>query len=176
MNKSLVLLIPVIIVLLLTSGCYTVLRHSDDEAGFSDYDTDYDENYGTTHYYYPDYWTSTPRWGSYYAVPWWWDHDYYYSSGTVYYDGDGSPRSSGGQKAQPRSRFRDTAPVGGPNISRGTPRTGPSTPSSNTGTSAKQKPKDKKSEATSKEVKTKENKETNKTTKPTRRTGRWHKK
>lgn len=160
------------------SGCYTVLRHSEDEDGFSDYDDSYDETYGYSHYYYPSYWTLTPRWGRYYAVPWWTDYGYYHGSETIYYDGDGSPRSSGGQKAQPKSRFQETQHAGAPSITRGTYGSSSSGTSSSSfsGTASKHKPANQNSNAGVKSVKTKEKQENSKETKPTRQSGRWHKK
>ncbi len=177
MKKCGALLIVLIIALMTGSGCYTVLRHSENEESFSDYDDSYNETYGYSHYYYPSYWSVTPRWGRYYAVPWWWDHGYYHGSETIYYDDDGSPRSSGGQKATARSRFQETQPPGAPGISRGTSGSSSSgTSSSSSGTASKQKPANQKSDPDTKDVKTKENKEDTKETKPTRQSGRWHKK
>jgi hypothetical protein len=182
MKKCGALLIITIIALMTGSGCYTVLRHSENEEGFSNYDDSYNETYGYSHYYYPSYWTHTPRWGRYYAVPWWWEHGYYHGSETVYYDDDGSPRSSGGQKATPASRFGEIQPPGAPSITRGSSGSGTSgtSSSSSSGTATKQQPAEQKSDADAKSVKTKEKQENTEEntqeTKPTRDAGRWHKK
>ncbi len=179
MKKYSVLIIIMLLALMSGSGCYTVLQHTNDEQAAKDYGDNYNEDYGYSQYYYPSYWTLSPRWGRYYAVPWWWDYGYYHDNEPIFNSGDEeSPRSSGGEKAVPESRFRDTTPNGVPVISRGTSSSGssgssaPVTPSSAT----KQKTEEKASGTDATETRTKENKEETKESKPTREAGRWHKK
>ena len=177
MKKYGVLLIIMIFTLMTGSGCYTVLQHSNDEQGSADYGDNYNEDYGYSQYYYPSYWTLSPRWGHYYAVPWWWDYGFYHGSKDIYYDDDGSPRSSGGEKALPESRFQEVQPPGAPAITRGPSASGSSgASSSSSGTASKQKPDEQKPDADSGTVKTKEKQEESESNKPTREAGRWHKK
>lgn len=104
------LLIFLGLTLLLLSGCYTKLRPSADEEP-SARGENYNQQYGYSHYYYPGYWSYSPRWGRYYATPWWWD--YYGFDNSYYYDDDdrdyNSPQSTGGRRT-PRTRFREPRP------------------------------------------------------------------
>ncbi len=87
MSKLITLALAIII---LTSGCYTILQHPDSEAHYvaEDYQADclgchteyHEYPYGYFYGNYPDYWWSNPRWGQYYAYPWWWDN-YWYDGG-----------------------------------------------------------------------------------------------
>lgn len=103
-----------LLIILIASGCYTILSHPGEEDGFAASDRNsnclschpnYHDDYGYSHYYYPGYWTDVPRWGHYYAVPWWWDY-YWYADDDYYYEDDVYPRSSDGEKAvRPGSRY-----------------------------------------------------------------------
>jgi hypothetical protein len=82
-----------------------------DEESYSR-DDNYNETYGYSQYYYPGYWTNSPRWGRYYAVPWWIEYgwfDNYYND--YYYDGDNgdAPYSTGG-RINRGGRFREVSP------------------------------------------------------------------
>jgi uncharacterized protein YceK len=167
MKKYSVLIIIILLALMSGSGCYTVLRHAGDEQGSVDYGDNYSEDYGYSQYYYPSYWTLTPRWGRYYAVPWWWDYGYYHDNEPIYYEDDGSPRSSGGEKATPGSRFHEVTPGGAPAIIRGPSSSGTSAPAS-PNTATKQKTEQKDSGAKATETRTKDNKDDSKNSKPTR--------
>lgn len=169
------------------SGCYTMLAHpgEDDGGSFGSRSRDsdcischpgYHENYGYSHYYYPDYWESNTNWGHYYAEPWWWD-SYWYSDDEYYYEEDSdNPRADEGLKpVRPGTRYQ----TGGGNYGGGTTTVtrGSSSSSSSSGTTSSGKTTS--STDDKKEVKTKQkNKDTDsdKNKKPTRRTGRWKKK
>ena len=118
MHKLIILLITLIFLVLLLSGCYTILKHPGAEENYTAQDyqadclgchTDYHEYpYGYFYGYYPNYWWSSPRWGHYYAYPWWWDH-YWYDGSNEYYhedDNDLTPRSTHGEKAVRRDALR----------------------------------------------------------------------
>lgn len=184
MKKHLILLTPLIIAILLTSGCYTILSHPGEENGYMEYGEtrycfeshpNYHESFGYSHYYYPDYWDLYPRWGRYYAVPWWWDYypldDGYYYDGSV---GQYSPRSSRGEKAvRPKSRWQDLG-TGVPRITRGSSGTTSSSSSSESGNLGN-KPAKEESETETKAKESKK-KEKEQKRKPTRRGGRWRSK
>ena len=178
MKKYLILQIPLLFVLMIITGCYTIISHPGEEGDFVDrsgrYDN-YSEYYGYTHYYYPDYWSHHPRWGHFWATPWWWDYYDYYDAG--YYDETGSPRPPQGERAVPSpGRWDDDATVNNPNIIRGEDwgpnvGSGPS-PGSTGGTtvkpgssSGKESDQPKETREKKKEEKSKENK----------RGGRWRK-
>jgi hypothetical protein len=88
-NRFVWLGILLIIVGVLTIGCYTVLMHpqvqGEEEATVEHTGEYYREHctdchgdyhnypYGYYYGYYPDYYWNSPRWGHYYAYPWWWD-------------------------------------------------------------------------------------------------------
>ncbi|MFH1700374.1 MAG: hypothetical protein ABIE07_07270 [Candidatus Zixiibacteriota bacterium] len=72
-------------------GCYTILKHPNDESGYSATQVsdctrchgDYQE-YPYGYYYspYPDFWWEYEKYGYFYAYPWWWDfYDYPYING-----------------------------------------------------------------------------------------------
>lgn len=155
-------------------GCYTVLRNSNDEQPISDYGDNYNEDYGYSQYYYPSYWTLSPRWGRYYAVPWWWDYDYYQDTRPIYYEDDGSTRSSGGEKATPATRYQEPYTTGTPGVSRGgTYGTGTSSSSSSSpSTATKQKSSSNETETNTStpnvQTKTKEQKQESSGSKSTR--------
>lgn len=171
------------LVMVTTAGCYTLLHHPGDEESYSvtrgsndciSCHPDYHEDYGFSHYYYPDYWSSYDRWGQFYAVPWWWD--YYWYDDEYYRYGSGSdgtsPRSPNAEPAvRPGSRFEDNTLTNVPTVTRGNTWT---TGSSSSG--GVTKTKDDSADGGGKvETKTKEtrNTETKKESKSTRRSGRW---
>jgi len=129
MKKSLLLLTIVLPALLLTSGCYTMLKPPDEAAEYS-YDEEgncidcpdyYHEDYGYSYYYVPNYWVTHPRWGHYYATPWWYDYNVY-DDGDRYYESIVSPRSSQpGKAVRPGGRWQEAQPSGTtpPRITRG---------------------------------------------------------
>ncbi|HDL04295.1 MAG TPA: hypothetical protein ENH25_09210 [candidate division Zixibacteria bacterium] len=116
MKKHFILIISLLFMAALISGCYTKIAHPGEESGYIESDDDnYNENYGYTHYYYPDYWIVHNNWGHYYASPWWWD---YYDDGRYNYyddDNDGSPRGVPGQATRPDSRWEGTSGLDGAN-------------------------------------------------------------
>jgi len=68
MKKHFILIISLLFMAALISGCYTKIAHPGEESGYIESDDDnYNENYGYTHYYYPDYWIVHNNWGHYYA-------------------------------------------------------------------------------------------------------------
>ena len=103
MKKHFTLFIPLLLMLFLVSGCYTKIARPGQESGpYEQSDNNYNEYYGYTHYYYPDYWIVHTNWGHYYAMPWWWE--YYYDDGYYYYDDDDdSPRPSQPGQAVPQA-------------------------------------------------------------------------
>ncbi|MFH2035484.1 MAG: hypothetical protein ABIJ45_03700 [Candidatus Zixiibacteriota bacterium] len=109
MHKYLRLIIFSSILILFGSGCYTIIQHPGEGNNYTTTsgETDcirchphYHDDYGTSHLYYPDYWTTYERFGRYYAEPWWWDF-YWYDRYNYSYDDDqtDNPRSDGGAKA-----------------------------------------------------------------------------
>lgn len=131
MNKLIILATAIILIALVTSGCYTILQHPASEANYSaeDYQsdclechTDYHEYpYGYFYGHYPDYWWSSPRWGRYYAYPWWWDNYWYegsYRHTQDYNNDDASPRSTRGKKVERRDVLRPPYSAGTTSLSR----------------------------------------------------------
>ncbi|MCP4632837.1 MAG: hypothetical protein GY855_07905 [candidate division Zixibacteria bacterium] len=146
MNRSLSLCLAMLFIILMASGCYTILQHPDSEINYTaeDYQTDCLECHAEYHEYpygyfygqYPDYWWSSPRWGRYYAYPWWWDNYWYegnYQHSEYEVDDEPSPRSTRGKKVERRSSLRPPYTTGSNNISRssGNYNTGTSSPTSN---------------------------------------------
>jgi len=174
MIKKTLLLAAAILIFMISSGCYTVLRPTDEmqssEGEYSE-GTSYNEDYGYTHYYYPGYWSLYPRWGHYYATPWWWEYEYYDDD---YYDDDGSPRSPHGERAtRVNTGWQPQTGMGPLNINRGS--ASPSSSGSASGTSTgSSKEKTTKGDNTDTETKTKQEKDDAK--KPSRGTGGWRQK
>ncbi len=174
--------ILLLLMILIFSGCYTLLSHPGEEEGFVEENhgtdclschPDYHDDYGYSHYYYPEYWSDNDRWGHYYAVPWWWDY-YWYNDDDYYYEDDNSnPRSAGGEKAaRPASRFEGT---GNTDFQTGAARMGGgSTGSSSSSSSGSASSKTKSStEPKSSDIKQKSDSSEKKEKKPSRRSGRW---
>ncbi len=124
MRKAFVIF-AVSILLLLISGCYTILQHPAAEENYDADDyradclgchTDYHEYpYGYFYGNYPNFWWSTPRWGHYYAYPWWWDNYWYDGSrinSDINDDDEYSPRSSSGEKVVRRDALRPPYTMG----------------------------------------------------------------
>lgn len=130
MSRLITLSITLLLIALMTSGCYTILQHPASEVNYSSHDyqadclgchSDYHEYpYGYFYGQYPDYWWSTPRWGQYYAYPWWWDNYWYDNSHqqTQYDSDDPSPRSTRGKKVVRRETLRPPYSTGTTNLNR----------------------------------------------------------
>jgi len=103
MRKTVTLFLLAVILALLTSGCYTVLKKPGEETSgkAGDYFSD------DVIYLSPNYYWDHPRWGQYYVYPWWWDYDWstYYRPPGETYDG---PRSADGPKGVRRGTDRTT--------------------------------------------------------------------
>ncbi|PKK83521.1 MAG: hypothetical protein CVT49_08355 [candidate division Zixibacteria bacterium HGW-Zixibacteria-1] len=159
MKKHFTLLIPLLVLSFLISGCYTKIAQPGDEGSYLERnDTSADDNYGNTHYYYPSYWTLYGNWGHYYAQPWWYD---YYDGGHYYDDDNGgeSPRPEvPGQATRPGSRWQPTGLDGANQISTGSSAgsTGGTTSGKQTSPETKDKPETKKKEEPSKNDDSKE--------------------
>lgn len=150
MKRQLILLIPILTVIFLISGCYTKLAPLSGEETRDYDDANYHELYGFSHYYYPWYWETYPRWGRYYAVPWWWDY-YWYDDEVYYYEEEGSPRSPQSEKAVRRGtgwQQAEPADLRAPLITRGS-----SSGTSSTAPSAKQKKVEEKKESETTRIK-----------------------
>nr|MBN2277913.1 hypothetical protein [candidate division Zixibacteria bacterium] len=173
MLKYALLLISVVVIMFLSSGCYTVLRPTEEiPSGQEQYGEDegYNEYYGYSHYYYPGYWSLYPRWGHYYATPWWWEYEYYNDGNE--YDADGSPRSSHGQKANRiDAGWQPNSGSGTTSITRGS---SSSSSSSSGSASSSAKEKTTKSDSGETETKTKDEKQDDGKSQST--TGGWRKK
>lgn len=145
--KNIVLIIGLIITLIiLLSGCYTILKHPAAEENYTSHDyqadcvschADYNEYpYGYFYGQYPDYWWTTPRWGRYYAYPWWWDNYWYdasYDHSREQQNNNLSVRSAHGEKAVRRDVLRPPYIIGAPTLGRSTGLTGSSTDGGSTG-------------------------------------------
>jgi hypothetical protein len=114
MKSIITLLLLLAVIIIIASGCYTILRHPVDEETQSSHEYQYDcikchpdyHNYPYGYFYgnYPNYWWSTPRWGHYYAYPWWWDYYWYKDD---YYIVDEPDQSVGsGEKEVRRDALR----------------------------------------------------------------------
>ncbi len=106
MKRALRLLLPItFLAAILAPGCYTVVMHPVDNAGYraaavSDCTrchADYGE-YPYGYYYspYPSYWWDYPHYGEYYAHPWWWSR--YDQGGSDVSDNAGDEESNRGTK------------------------------------------------------------------------------
>lgn len=131
MSKLIIISITIVLIALLTTGCYTILQHPASEVNYTSEDyqadclgchTDYHEYpYGYFYGEYPDYWWSTPRWGQYYAYPWWWDNYWYddsYRQTRDYHDDEPSPRSTRGKKVERRDTLRPPYSIGTKSLGR----------------------------------------------------------
>ncbi len=78
-----------ILSLLVTAGCYTVLQHptGSDIVAEDSYSRGCDDCHADASYYHPyyRYGSSHYRWSGYYGYPWWYD-DYWYWGNDDYYD------------------------------------------------------------------------------------------
>ncbi len=131
MRKIITLILAILFLTLMISGCYTILQHPDSEAHYAaeDYQADclgchaeyHEYPYGYFYGNYPDYWWSNPRWGQYYAYPWWWDN-YWYDGNNQHAqksnDENPSLRSTSGKKVERRETLRPPYSIGTTNISR----------------------------------------------------------
>jgi hypothetical protein len=128
--RKLTVVLAISALMLLISGCYTILQHPASETNYDAEDyradclgchADYHEYpYGYFYGNYPDYWWSSPRWGYYYAYPWWWDNYWYDGSRKYSRDNDDeySPRSSSGEKVVRRDALRPPYTMGTTSITR----------------------------------------------------------